>query len=116
MCLSIDEGTKMQYNTLSLVPLPVEGLVCMLHGRELFLVSLALALELLCNLLLKNKGFESIVALLLGSRETSSKACGIVLLLIDKVCKPAILALVSIDLDLEILSFLGKLLGKSLEF
>jgi len=53
--------------------------------------------------------------LLLSAGETDGQACGVVLLLVDKGPKTAVLALVILNLDLEILRLLGELLGKDLE-
>lgn len=116
MSLAADESTKMENNTLSLVSLTEDGDVGVLKSGELLLVTLPLTLELLGNFLLKYKSFESIVALLLGAGQTSAKTSSIILLLVDKARKTSVLALVGLDLDLEILGLFGELFGESLEF
>jgi len=106
----------MQDHTLRLVSLADDGHVGMLKRRKLFLVSLALALEFLGNLLLKDERFEGVVSLLLGTGQTNSKASRIVFLLLDERCETAIFALVGLDLDFKVLSFFGKLISERLEF
>lgn len=88
----------------------------MFERGQLFLVPFALTLEFLGNFLLENQSFESVVTLLLGTSKTSSEACGIVLLLVDKTGETSVLALVSLNLDLELRCLLGKLFGECLEF
>jgi len=87
-----------------------------LESRELFLVALAFALELLGNILLEDKRFEGIVSLLLSAGQTDGKASGVIFLLLDKRCKTAIFALVSFDLDFQLLGFFCELFCKGLEF
>ena len=105
----------MKNNALGLITLSEDGCVGVLESRELLLVALSLALKLLGNLLLENKGFESIVTLLLGPREASGKTGCIVLLLVDETSETSVLTLVILNLDLEVLRLFGKLFGKSLE-
>lgn len=87
----------------------------MLQSSEFLEISLALTLKLLCNLLLQDKRFKGIVALSLGARKTQSKPRSIVLLLVDERRQMAVFALVGLNLDFEILSLFGELLGESLE-
>ena len=54
--------------------------------------------------------------MLLGARKAGGKASRIVLLLVDEASKTSVLALVILNLDLEILSLLRELLCKCLEF
>jgi hypothetical protein len=86
-----------------------------LQRRELLLIPLALTLKLFSNLLLENECLKRIVTLLLGASKTNRYASGIVLLLVDEATKAAVLTLVVLDLNLEVLRFLGKLLGEGLE-
>lgn len=74
----------MENHTLSLVTLAEDRDVGVLKGGEFLLVALTLALKLLSNFLLKNQGLESIVTLLLSTRQTDSEAGCIVLLLVDE--------------------------------
>ena len=97
--LAIDQGAKMQNDTLGFVALSLKSLVGVLHGSDLLSVALALPLELLSNLLLQNEGFESIVALLLGTRQTESKTSSIILLLVDETGETTVLASCGFDLD-----------------
>ena len=113
--LTADQAAKMKNNALSLITLSEDGCVGVLESRELLLVALSLALKLLGNLLLENKGLESIVTLLLGPREASGKTSCIVLLLVDETSETSVLTLVILNLDLEVLRLFGKLFGKSLE-
>ena len=53
--------------------------------------------------------------MLLGAREASSKTSRIILLLVNETSKASVLALVVLDLDLEILGLLGELFGERLE-
>lgn len=115
MALAADKAAQMQNNTASLVTLSDDGAVGVLKRRELLLIPLALTLKLLSNLLLENKSLKRIVTLLLGAGKTDRYASGIVLLLVDEAAKAAVLALVVLDLDLEVLRLLGKLLGEGLE-
>ena len=54
--------------------------------------------------------------MLLGTGKAGSKASCIILLLIDETSKTSVFTLVVLDLDFEVLSLLGELLSKSLEF
>lgn len=74
----------MKNDTASLVTLPDNGNVGVLERRKILLVSLAFALELFGNLLLKYEGFESVVSLLLGTGKAHGKAGVVVLLLVDE--------------------------------
>lgn len=114
--LSTDQAAKMENNALSFITLSQDGSVSVLESRQLLLVALALTLKFLGNLLLEDKGLESIVTLLLGSGEACGKASCIVLLLVDEASEASILTLVVLNLDLEVLSLLGELFGESLEF
>ena len=87
----------------------------MLESGKLFLVALAFALELLSDFLLEDERFKSVIALLLCTVEADSEAGRVVLLLLDKRSETAILAFVGLNLDLELLGLLGKLLCESLE-
>jgi len=80
------------------------------------LVPLAFPLKLLGNFLLKDQSFQGIVTLLLSARQASREASSIILLLVDEAGEASVLTLVILNLDLEILSLLGELLGKCLEF
>lgn len=114
--LPVDEAAKMEHHTSRLVALAENGGICMLESGELFLVALALSLELFGDVLLEDKRFESIVALLLCAVETLGQASGIVFLLLDERCEAAVLAFVSLDLDFELLCLFGELFCESLEF
>lgn len=87
----------------------------MLKSGKLFLVPLAFAFQLLGDFLLEDERFESVVALLLCAIEADSEASRVVLLLLDKRSKTAVLAFVGFNLDLELLGLFGKLLCESLE-
>jgi hypothetical protein len=67
--LTTDQAAKVENHTLSFITLSDNRDVGVLKSRKLFLVPLALALEFLGNLLLKNESLESIVTLLLSPRE-----------------------------------------------
>lgn len=114
--LATDQAAEMKNNTLSLVTLSEDSAVGMLKCGELLLVALAFTLKLLGNLLLENKRLESIVTLLFSTREASSEASSIVLLLINETSKTPVLALVVLNLNLKILRLLCKLLSERLEF
>ena len=114
--LSANQAAQMKNHTLSLVTLAEDGGVSVLKSREFLLVTLPLTLKFLSNFLLEDKGFESIVTLLLSSRKAGGKACGIILLLVNETSEASVLPLVVLNLDLELLSLLGKLFGESLEF
>ena len=114
--LPVDEATKMENHTSGLVALPKNSGVRVLESGELFLVALALSLELFGDVLLEDKCFESIVALLLCAVETLGEASGIVFLLLDERCEAAVLAFVSLDFDFELLCLFGELFCESLEF
>lgn len=115
VALAIDQAAQVQNHTLGLVTLATEGRVSVLQGSDLLLVALALALKLLGNLLLEDEGLESIVALLLSARQTESKTGDIILLLINEASEATVLALVVLNLDLELGGLLGELLSKGLE-
>lgn len=116
MSLPVDEAAEMENHTSGLVALAEDGGICVLESGELFLVALALSLELFSDILLEDKRFESIITLLLCTVETLGEASGIVFLLLDERCEAAILAFVTLDLDFELLCLFGELFGESLEF
>lgn len=115
VALAADQATQMENDAASLITLPDNGDVGVLQRRQLLLVPLPLALKLLSNLLLKHKSLERIITLLLSAGKTDRHARSIVLLLIKHTSKAAVLTLVVLDLDLEVLGLLGKLLGEGLE-
>lgn len=114
--LAGDQAAQVQHNAAGFVALAKDGDVGVLEGGELLPVPLALALKLLSNLLLENKGLEGVVALLLCAGEADREASIVILLLVNKTTEAAVLALVVLDLDLEILRLLGEGLGEGLEF
>lgn len=116
MRLSVDEAAKVEDHTSGLVALAENGGVCVLESGELFLVALALSLELFGNVLLEDKRLESIVALLLRAVKALGEASSGVFLLFDEGCEATIFALMSLNLDFELLCLFGKLFGESLEF
>ena len=113
--LAADEAAEVQDHILGLVALAGERGVGVLQGGEFLLVALALALEFLGDLLLENEGLEGIVALLLGARQAEGETGKVVLLLVNETRQAAVLALVGLDLDLELRGLLGELLSKGLE-
>lgn len=113
--LALDEAAQVKHNTLSLVALPRKILCSVLESIDFLGIALPLALELFGDFLLEDEGFESAVALLLGSGKAESETRDVVLLLLDKASEAAVLALVSLDLALEFLRLLGKLLDEGLE-
>lgn len=106
----------MKNNPLSLIALAENSDVSMLKSSKFFLVAFPFTLELLGDLLLEYESLESIVTLFLRSSKASSQTSRVILLLIDETREASVLAFVVLDLDLEILSLFGKLLGKRLEF
>ena len=114
--LSVNEAAEMENHTSRLVALAEDGRVCVLESGEFFLVTLAFSLELFGDVLLEDKRFESIVALLLRVVETLCEASSIIFLLLDERCEAAIFAFMSLDLDFELLCLFSKLFSKSLEF
>jgi hypothetical protein len=116
MVLARDQAAQMQHNPPSFVALPGDGRIGVLKRAELLPIPLAFPLKLLGNFLLKNKRLESIVTLFLSAGKTDRKSSSVVLLLIDETCQAAILALVVLDLDFEILCFFGESVCKGLEF
>ena len=114
--LPVNEAAEMENHASRLVALAEDGRICVLESGELFLVALAFSLELFGDVLLEDKRFESIVALLLRIVETLCEASSIIFLLLDERCEAAIFAFVSLDLDFELLCLFGKLFSESLEF
>ena len=114
--LSINKTAQMKNHTSGLVALAQNGGIGVLEGCELFLVALALSLKLFGNVLLEDKCFEGIVALLLGAIETLGKASSVILLLLDERSKAAILAFVGIDFNFKLLGLFSELLSESLKF
>jgi hypothetical protein len=114
--LARDQAAQVQHDAAGLVALPRDRDVGVLQRVELLAVPLTLALQLLGNLLLQNKSLEGVVALLLGAGKAGSQPGGVVLLLVEETGQTAVLALVALDLDLEILRLLGEGVGKRLEF
>lgn len=106
----------MENYTSRLVALAEDGRICVLESGEFFLITLAFSLELFGDVLLEDKRFESIVALLLRIVETLCEASSIIFLLLDERCEAAIFAFVSLDLDFELLCLFSKLFSESLEF
>jgi len=115
VALAVDQAAQVQDHTLGLVTLATEGRVSVLQGSDLLLVALALTLELLGNLLLEDESLESIVALLLSAGQTESETSDIILLLVNETSEATVLALVVLNLDLELGGLLGELLSKGLE-
>jgi hypothetical protein len=114
--LAGNQATQVQHNATSFVALSEDRNIGVLESSKLFPVPLTLALKLFGNLLLKNKCLEGIISLLLGAGKTDRQAGIVVLLLVDKTTQAAVLALVVLNLDLEILRLLGECLSKGLEF
>lgn len=115
VALATNQATQVQNDATSLVTLAHDGGIGVVELGKLLLVPLALTLEFLCNLLLENEGLEGVITLLLSARETGGKAAVVVLLLFNEGSKATVLPLVALNLDLEILSLLGKLLSEGLE-
>ena len=116
MSLPIDQATKVQYHALCLIALADDCDIRMLKASELLSVTLAFTFEIFGNLLLQNKRLKGIVALLLSTRQADRETSGVVLLLVDENCKPAVLPLVVLNLDFKVLGLLCELFGKRLEF
>ncbi len=114
--LPVNEAAEMENYTSRLVALAEDGRICVLESGEFFLITLAFSLELFGDVLLEDKRFESIVALLLRIVETLCEASSIIFLLLDERCEAAIFAFVSLDLDFELLCLFSKLFSESLEF
>ena len=106
----------MKNDTLSLITLTKNSDIGVLQSGEFLLVAFAFALKLFGDLLLEDKRLESIITLLLSSREASSDTRSIVLLLVNETRETSVFTLVVLNLDFEILSLFGKLLSESLEF
>lgn len=113
--LAADQAAQVQDHALGFVPLAQDRDVGVLERAELFLVALAFALELLGDFLLQDERFEGVVSLLFGAGEACCDACCVVLLLVDEACETSVFALVSLDLDLEVLGLLRELFGECLE-
>ena len=116
MSLAVDKAAEVENHALGFVALAEDGGVGVLESRELFYVALAFAFELFSDFLLQHERFQGIISMLFRSREANGETGSVVLLLLDKGVETAIFALVGFDLDFEVLSFFGKLLGKGLEF
>lgn len=116
VALAADETAKVQDDATRLVSLSRERDIGVLQRRQLLLIPLPLTLQLLGDLLLENKGLESVVTLLLGTGKAHRQTGGIVLLLVNESAKTAVLALVVLNLDLEVLRLLRQLLSEDLEF
>jgi hypothetical protein len=114
--LATDQAAEMKNDTLSLITLTKNSDIGVLQSGEFLLVAFAFALKLFGDLLLEDKRLESIITLLLGSREASSDTRSIVLLLVNETRETSVFTLVVLNLDFEILSLFGKLLSESLEF
>lgn len=102
MVLAVNEAAKVENNTLGVVALTGKGGGGVLESRDLLLVALSLTLQFLGNLLLENESLESVITLFLGAREAESETSSIILLLINKTSKSAVLALVVLNLDFEL--------------
>lgn len=114
--LAIDEAAEVENHALGVVSLAGESGVGVLESGDLLLVALSLTLQFFSNLLLQDKGFESIIALLLCARKTEGETSSIVLLLINEATKSAVFTLVVLNFDFELRGFLRELLSKRLEF
>jgi hypothetical protein len=114
--LAADQATQVKNNTLCLITLSENSAIRMLESGKFLLVALALTLKLLGDLLLEDESLESVVTLLLRTREASREASCIILLLIDETSETSVLTLVVLNFDLEFLSLFGELLGERLEF
>ena len=114
--LARDQAAQVQHDAAGLVALPRDRHVGVLQRVELLPVPLALALQLLGDLLLQDKRLEGVVALLLRAGQADREPRGVVLLLVEETRQAAVLALVPFDLDLEVLRLLGQGVGEGLEF
>ena len=114
--LPVDEAAEVENHPSGFVALADNCGVRVLERRKLFLVALPLTLELFGNVLLEDKRFKGIVALLLRAIETLGEASSVIFVLLDERCETAVFAFVSLDLDLELLCLFGELFGESLEF
>jgi hypothetical protein len=114
--LATDQAAEMKNDTLSLITLTKNSDIGVLQSGEFLLVAFAFALKLFGDLLLEDECLESIITLLLSSREASSDTRSIVLLLVNETRETSVFTLVVLNLDFEILSLFSKLLSESLEF
>ncbi len=114
--LARDQAAQVQHDAAGLVALPRDRHVGVLERVELLPVPLALALQLLGDLLLQDERLEGVVALLLRAGKADREPGRVVLLLVQEAAQTAVLALVPFDLDLEVLRLLGEGVGKGLEF
>ena len=114
--LARDQAAQVQHDPAGLVALPGDRHVGVLEGVQFLPVPLALPLQLLGDLLLQDKGLKGVVTLLLRASEANRQPGGVVLLLVEETSQTAVLALVALDLDLEVLGLLGECVGKGLEF
>ena len=114
--LTTNQAAEVKNNAASVVALSEDGHVGMLKSRKLLLISLAFALELLGDLLLQDERFQSIITLLLGTSKTNRQTSVVILLLVNEASETAVLTLVVLNLDLEVLSLLGECLSERLEF
>ena len=114
--LPVNEAAEVKNHTSRFVALAEDGRLGVLKSGELFLVALTLSLELFGNVLLKDKRFESFVALLLRTVEALGETGSVIFLLLNERCEAAIFAFVGLDLDFELLRLFGKLFRESLEF
>lgn len=113
--LARDQAAQVQDHAAGLVALPDDGHVGVLQSVELLPVPLALPLQLFRNLLLEHKRLQGVVTLLLGARQAVRQPRSVLLLLVKEAPKAPVLALVALNLDLELLSLLGECIGKCLE-
>jgi hypothetical protein len=114
--LAIDQAAQMQNHTLRLISLLSKCGDGVLESSKLLLIAFSLTLKLFSDFLLKNESLKGIITLFLRARETNCEARSIILLLVNKSSKTTILTLMILNLDLEVLSLLSKLLRKSLKF
>ena len=114
--LSVDEAAQVHDDALGLLLLTQHRRVLPLERRQVLLVLLPLALELLGDLLLQQQRLERLVALLLRAVEPVREPGRVVLVLLDEAREATVLALGLLNLDLEVLRLFGELLDEDLEF
>ena len=92
---------------MRLVALLTHGLDAVLDPGQVALVAFAFTLQILGDLLLQDEGFEGIVALLLGARQTQRESRNIVFLLVDERGETTVFAFVVFNAQGQVGRFPG---------
>ena len=116
MSLALDQRAEVDHDALRFVALAADVAIIFDQLGKLPFILLAVALELLGDFLLHDKGFEGVVALLLRAVEAVGGGSQLGSVLLNGFREAVVLFLMLFDLGFEVRGFFGELGGEGLEF